>query len=302
MDSLVYKFANLDGIGYFLEGKTLKFAPASAQNDVNEMMPNTSHRLNEVMETAAAKVQTAKAPEYSHLTPDQFLHTVYGPSDIGTSMKIAAVRTAWKLSHRLFETFGILSLTTTPDNILMWAHYTGTQNLPWSGLCIGFKPSARVFLESKHKGAGIIGIQEVKYSSSRATFGADSISRRIADIALTKSVDWLYENELRCIRELETPDCAIFVPFMPEDIQEIILGPNMPVESILRCIDLHAREFSHAKLFVALPNPEMFKMEIYVCPKEPKYVELAFQDPRVALGDGRPSLSALLKSLSGDPS
>lgn len=279
---LVYKFGAIGrgdargAIQNFLESQTLRFASPSTQNDINEAVPNVGALLQSNMRAAAVNQypnREAMNPRWGSMTENEFVQVMYDDGKLGTANKVGAVRSAWKVSHDKFRRFGILSLTESPENLLLWAHYAGGA----SGLCIGFDESAAVFQDSEYVSAGLRGIHKIRYSETRATFGAGSLEERLGEIVLTKSVDWQYERELRCIRELEVGQTAIFPSFEAKDIKEIIVGSNMPIESIERCIELQEAKFPHASLLVALPDPEHFKMRFYACPKG-KYLKVALQD------------------------
>lgn len=272
---IVYKYGSLGAcekpgaIEHFLEGQSLRFASPSAQNDVNEAVPNVGRLLDRVMREAASKAYPQRASLNSTwigMSEDEFLHKLYSHPTLGNANNIIAVRSAWQMSHSKFRRFGILSLTETRDNLLLWAHYASGESGAASGLCIGFDDSALVFRDSEYVAAGMRGIQEMTYSQTRASFSADSTEKRLAEIVLTKSVEWSYERELRCIRQLDEDGSPAYPRFEASDVREIILGSNMPPESIQRCAQLHAEKFPHAKLLLALPDPEYYKMLFYPLP------------------------------------
>ncbi len=212
-------------------------------------------------------------PAWSSLSLEQFVQVLFGDGEQGTAGRVGALRVAWQVSRRKFSRFGILSLTESPDNLVLWAHYAGGA----SGLCIGFDESSAVFQHSRHADAGLEGIHKVRYSITRATFGADPNEKHLGEIVLTKSIDWQYERELRCIRELAEGEEYIFPSFEVKDVVEIILGPNMPIDLIQRCIDIQERKFPNATLLLALPDPDHYKMIFFECPRG-TYLESTLRD------------------------
>lgn len=99
--------------------------------------------------------------------------------------------------------FGVVSLTETHENILMWAHYANSHK----GVCIGYKEDLFKDLDSK-EGAedfwrGIYAPKMVSYASQR--FNPEQFSKDITRneiilrAMLKKSNHWKYEKELRCI-------------------------------------------------------------------------------------------------------
>lgn len=99
------------------------------------------------------------------------------------------------LERAWVEALGVLCLTTSKDNILMWAHYADSHK----GICIGFDSGAAPFSATRR----------VEYSDERAqiapkTAGEDE--RLIQLALLTKSLHWSYEEELRVIKRPVSDD------------------------------------------------------------------------------------------------
>ncbi|MEN3756666.1 DUF2971 domain-containing protein [Aeromonas veronii] len=99
--------------------------------------------------------------------------------------------------------FGIISLTETHRNILMWAHYANSHK----GVCIGYK---KTFIdELNHREhpisdewKGIYTPEKIRYDSKRFELEIDSEETEneiIMQAMLKKSDDWIYEKEHRCI-------------------------------------------------------------------------------------------------------
>lgn len=86
--------------------------------------------------------------------------------------------------------FGALSLTETPDNLLMWSHYSGQH----TGMVLEFDEFHSIFDERKSPDDYIRHLQQVIYSDTRPilkTFDDFSFS----DYMLMKSTEWSYEKE-----------------------------------------------------------------------------------------------------------
>ena len=101
------------------------------------------------------------------------------------------------------QSFGVVSLTETHENLLMWAHYASSHK----GYCIGYNDD--LFDEiykinhSKDDWHGIYKPEKVKYNSER--FHKDDINMKsnentlILNAMLKKSCDWKSEREHRSI-------------------------------------------------------------------------------------------------------
>lgn len=83
-------------------------------------------------------------------------------------------------------------------------------------------------------------------------------------MCLTKSECWGYEQEVRCFREIS--DQRLLVPFSPESLVRIILGPNMDFEVISRCIALKNERYPNAEVLLATPNPSKFSVDLTPLP------------------------------------
>ncbi|MFM5125344.1 DUF2971 domain-containing protein [Aeromonas veronii] len=98
---------------------------------------------------------------------------------------------------------GIFSVSETPRNLLMWAHYANEH----AGLCIGYsedlfsemeKPNGLTYKVAQYKP------QKVKYDNYRfdkqtEMVNTNNLHHAIKTHLLTKSDDWMYEKEHRCI-------------------------------------------------------------------------------------------------------
>lgn len=102
------------------------------------------------------------------------------------------------------SSYGIVSLSETPRNLLMWAHYADEHQ----GVCIGYKKN--LFSELNDKKATDLEIEKylpvkVNYDNRRpqklrgSASRNDILKKQILSQLLTKSDDWIYEKEHRCI-------------------------------------------------------------------------------------------------------
>lgn len=113
----------------------------------------------------------------------------------------------------LIERIGVVSLTETPRNLLMWSHYANQHK----GICVGYKTS---YLDHhKHKTHKRLPVSftpiKVNYDNCRYSEHTDSFTE-LNDIELQKEIilkslitkgdDWIYEKEHRSIIPLEHND------------------------------------------------------------------------------------------------
>ena len=124
---------------------------------------------------------------------------------------------------KLYRQFGVLSMTETPNNPLMWTHYA--QN---TGFLIKFKTSSLP--------KGFFGPFPINYAPKfeRISFKKYEFSLCILFQTNIKHIDWLYENEWRYLIFNEHGNYHPFYSkqdinsrkfqYNPNSIQEIILG------------------------------------------------------------------------------
>lgn len=147
-----------------------------------------------------------------------------------------------------YEKFGILSLTTKNDNLLMWSHYTNS----YYGFCIGFDTK---ILYDTIQGQ----LTDVKYSDTFPEIGLfDDPVIGLTKVLTTKSKEWAYEEEYR-ITKIEASRKVFNFP--NEAVKEIILGIKMKHEDKLAIIDI-AKKFPDVKIFEAAPSQDKFKLII----------------------------------------
>jgi len=112
---------------------------------------------------------------------------------------------------------GVLSLGRNWDTILMWSHYADCHR----GLCLEFS----VDVDSTPFGSHILTSAEpVHYSPTypEISIYADDMSWYRA-LLMTKSMDWAYEEEFRCV----DPEGPGLKPFEPPSLTRVILGCQM---------------------------------------------------------------------------
>lgn len=169
--AVFYKYTSNFGVNYF-KNPTVKISIPYYLNDPFES--ETGDNLISVIESAVIN------------------ENEYMPRD---SIKSAL--------NSLLNSNGIFSVSETPRNPLMWAHYADQHK----GLCIGFNDD--IFSEMKKPEDNSIGFLEFKpvkvnYDNYRfdrqAIFDAETIVfDAVKKHLLTKSDEWIYEKEHRCI-------------------------------------------------------------------------------------------------------
>lgn len=123
-----------------------------------------------------------------------------------------------KLKKILDESHGLLCMSTTWQEPLLWGHYADKHK----GICLGFDVNPAQWLD-------------VIYAEHRPTletygvrFVEDLSEENLENVARTKGQDWKYEAEMRTFVELKAPDLVTEFYFQPfsEDmkLRQIIVG------------------------------------------------------------------------------
>ncbi|UCM63659.1 DUF2971 domain-containing protein [Aeromonas hydrophila] len=120
-----------------------------------------------------------------------------------------------KAIKNLINDYGVVSLSETPRNLLMWSHYANEHE----GICIGFNED--LFEDVSHIPTEYeieyYKPQKVNYDSMRPQ-NNEIIINPIEEVRvharqqlLTKSDEWIYEKEHRCIIPLEVADKMLWL-------------------------------------------------------------------------------------------
>lgn len=154
------------------------------------------------------------------------------------------------------ERMGMLCLTESPDDLLMWAHYAAAH----TGFVIEFDPSHAFFNQRRSEADELRYLRRVVYSPERPMLTL--ITAKDLSALLTKSNDWEYEKEWRMMVDLKDSSEIKMVggsqyhlfDFPRASIKSVILGCRVSEETKLE-IQLALREFDGSQ-------PELFQCEV----------------------------------------
>jgi hypothetical protein len=175
-----------------------------------------------------------------------------------------------RIRRSVETTTGIISLSETPENVLMWSHYADSHR----GFVIEFNSNHEYFK---------LGTQKVKYSKNRPLMIAEQ-GDHYTDLFSTKSPDWAYEKEIRKSQLLHNnieplPNGNKFIRAIPgakedptkihlfdipkEVITSVILGWKSDNKLRFCVADaLNKNSMTHVKILHAIPSKEQYRMEI----------------------------------------
>jgi len=176
------------------------------------------------------------------------------------------------------NTFGVLSLTQNPDNLLMWSHYSESHK----GFLIEFEQNADFFDQRINKIDTIRKLKKVDYVNKRPQIDKLFKSEKVEQddyleeimnlFFLTKSDVWSYEKEMRIVLPLENSNKTVGLPNgekiylinIPADIIKSVVFGSQIEESVENTISeiLTRNEFKHVNIFRSKLDMTNFKVNI----------------------------------------
>jgi hypothetical protein len=160
---------------------------------------------------------------------------------------------------------GVLSLSRTPTNVVMWAHYAENHQ----GFCAGFHLSEK--FTTHRNSEGIVGITDVAYPIAspfveffeeiaqleRPPAWEEFWQTLLSTGMVAKAEPWAYEKEVRVLRKGPGP-----VSFEPSELVEIVFGMNMSAGNRDAVRQLaHGKEWNHVR-FREIARSEGFEIGI----------------------------------------
>ncbi|TDP01554.1 DUF2971 domain-containing protein [Flavobacterium sp. 245] len=164
-----------------------------------------------------------------------------------------------EITNTLFESYstkGILSLSSSFEIQLMWAHYC--QN--YTGVVIGFDVEEGLIPSSYERYI----FDKVKYSNKRFLYPNENPD---SNLMFHKDKCWEYENEWRIVRPLkrllQVKDGIYVSEFRPSAIRCVIYGPLInPNDRNSICKALNHPGYSHVGQYVSDLDDSNFEIDI----------------------------------------
>lgn len=258
-----------------LENKKICFSTSHQLNDPFELKPHVrdiatqeSYNSSIKIEVEKRRVEYSKLPRNSRrqMTFDKFSAKVSSLThkQLTADVKLRMAEKAQEIFDKeLARNIGILSLTESPDNLLMWAHYADSHQ----GFVIEFDPQSSFFTQRRSDADELGYLREVKYSDIRHSL----ILEKIEDFSpfLTKGDIWKSEREWRMMLPIDMCDKELscghhLFSFPATAIKSIIIGSrtnDLTKKKIKEAIS-RDNDFSHIKLMTANIDPEHYRINI----------------------------------------
>jgi len=137
----------------------------------------------------------------------------------------------------VYKNSGVCCFSEKKDSILLWSHYADNHK----GICVKFKKDIEDI-------ATMTGKVQYRKKYERASF-FDQSGVCVYHLVFTKSNEWKYENEIRCLRMLDNGKTEFDI----KHITEIIFGCKtnkvdiQKIKKLIRNLKLEHIKFSQAK-------------------------------------------------------
>ncbi|MBR6163818.1 DUF2971 domain-containing protein [bacterium] len=268
-----------------LESETIRFSSPKTFNDpydsdVPILFENTKCLDNKYFINLVKKIK--QLPQANTNECEDLGKSLEHYNNLGKRITYDPKKYLDKCFYNLKKYMRILSLSKINDNLLMWGHYADCHK----GIVIGFSKSYMLFKNAR----------DVLYSSEIPAVGDKLVKdilmtksetlEALEKVFLTKSTDWKYEQECRCmfdvrnnykyisslksfkykctqpkfIQELEAKENYIHQPFSKNCIKKIFIGTKTNIIDEYRIINIIKSKYPGTKIYKASLSQENFKM------------------------------------------
>ena len=236
----LYKYFHPDRADVLKNG-VIRFSPPTVLNDPFELKPHISELFTKDFVRSNFKENLSDTltnfyTEFSNETKQKFsLESLLmiAKNDPSRVIKFfydyenkARLICQNKMEDVFGRMIGILCLTETPNNLLMWAHYADSHQ----GFAIEFNSSNIFFDRRKTEEDDFRHLRKVIYSKERPNIVLSELDTFAP--FLTKGLEWSYESEWRIMDHLETaskiigegPSAIHLFEFPKSAIKRVIFG------------------------------------------------------------------------------
>lgn len=276
----LFKYLHPDRTDVLL-GQSIRFSSPAVLNDPFELKPHLAALASpEYMEAHITRVlpelvreELANLPsEVRALVPVEALHEILlhqipeVQRNIQGMAELLMPKLQEVMARKFEELIGILCLSESAENLLMWAHYADSHR----GFVIEFDERSPFFDRRVKPDDELRHLRKVSYSPTRPSLTLADID----DFApfMTKGMDWKYETEWRMIAPLDTASTVIgegayavhLFEFPAQAITSVVLGSRMAAQKKedVRQILADSLHFSHVRCLEAEIDNEHYQVRV----------------------------------------
>ena len=232
----LYKYQPPDRISS-IENRLLRFSQPGVFNDPFELRAviSATHQDDALIEQVnlrgIAELAAKTSPQLARLNPtqkNQWIARTVARAKEKLRLALPAAQNAVfdLINHRDLvasanKSLGILCLSSTATNLLMWGHYTSS----YAGFVVEFDATHDFFScpPDAHASAGTL--TKVNYLDNRPTILLDKVTDDcVAQLLFSKAKNWKYEQEWRLVRRLASANSVL--PGKPLDIHLFEIPPT----------------------------------------------------------------------------
>ncbi len=248
----VYKYLTADRAATVVGKLLIRFSQASVLNDATELKPpfkgvgtpeevkkvileRLKLRFPDLMNQIATRLP-------AHIAAEMIDNVI---SKAAVEAEAALPQSAKKIYDSLDKNFGVLSLSETPTDSLLWGYY-GDGGY---GFLIRFDPQHSWFWARQNEEDDFRHLGQVAYVATRAPKYV--IELKGADALYSKGIEWEHEREWRIIRNFNDavqkvgPDPygkdVLLFAIPPDCLRGIVIGYRAKPESVARIREIVAR-------------------------------------------------------------
>jgi hypothetical protein len=268
-----YKYMALERFASIRQGR-VRFTQPGAFNDPFEMPAFKAAEAMRLAGLAGLTTQTGEIltglsqgqiPAAAFVPPiSYFLGTAPDPAR-GRAKPVPSKQAIDKI-RKIDEVFGILSLSMTADNLLLWAHYASEHR----GVAVEIDPRDHAFNRHTSQYRSFERAAQVRYSATRPRIPeTDEI---LFEHFFVKSPEWAYEQEYRIVRKFESALQTIDAQPFPihlyalpaSAVRRVIFGARVTPEQRKIVINQTTADpaFAHLDFAEAVLDPTEFRVDV----------------------------------------
>ena len=265
---LLYKFYKPDTIKA-LENQTLAFTPPKWFNDPFEFLPKVIRdQESEVLLRKTGVITKKQAERFRraslvHFTKSEFTKFLKDrqaviESQTPNEFETFARDISGQLLDIISESIGVLCLSKSWKNPLMWGHYSSG----FQGFCVGYL----LPYESRGLSRVDVSYSDARYPLKESMVLKNTIPRSALNgIIARKALHWKYEEEVRYIVELSHPRLnsnkdrtQFYLRHEPAIVKEIIWGMRCSHQLKTNLVELAQQRYTDADVYETKPDMDAF--------------------------------------------
>lgn len=282
----LFKYVNSQRLDILVNGK-IRFTPASELNDPYELTPvvSTIAREQKLEETFSEKLPSEIYQQLKGIVPEatilkaqeyfsaefsdessSFYRNVMAFSKLNLKRALRELESGFAHAR---EKIGILSLSESMNDLLMWAHYADDHQ----GFVIALDENHASLNSPRGEDDEFYKPRKVQYRRDRPRHILSELDG--TQLFLTKSLDWSYEKEWRVLKPIVASDpsspVAGLFELPSEAIEGIVIGARCSLDHKLKLRQLISERDTYSHLWIkqAVLSTSKYEVDLVDLPGKP---------------------------------